>query len=98
MKDKAKRWLYTVPGKKKNLILALTVVQALNGASGVLYALFLRGIVDSAAAGDSGGFWWNAAFIILLVLAQLSLSAIIRWLSELSRSTFENIFKERLMS
>ena len=98
MKDKAKRWLYTVPGKKKNLILALTVVQALNGASGVLYALFLRGIVDSAVAGDSGGFWGNAAFIILLVLAQLSLSAIIRWLSELSRSTFENIFKERLMS
>ena len=98
MKDKAKRWLYTVPGKKKNLILALTVVQALNGASGVLYALFLRGIVDSAVAGDSSGFWLNAVFIILLVLAQLSFSAIIRWLSELSRATFENIFKERLMS
>ncbi len=98
MKDNAKRWLYTVPGKKKNLILALTVVQALNGASGVLYALFLRGIVDSAVAGDSGGFWLNAAFIILLVLAQLSLMAMIRWLSELSRATFENVFKERLMS
>lgn len=97
MKNNTVKWLYAVPEKKKLYILALTVVQALQGASGVLYALFLRGIVDSAVAGDSGGFWLNAVFIIALVLAQLSLSAIIRWLSELSRATFENIFKERLM-
>ena len=97
MKNSTVKWLYAVPEKKKLYILALTVVQALHGASGVLYALFLRGIVDSAVAGDSGGFRLNAVFIIVLVLMQLSLSAIIRWLSELSRATFENIFKERLM-
>jgi len=97
MNNSAVKWLYKVPGKKKAYILLLTVVQALNGASGVLYALFLRGIVDSAVAKDTDGFIRNAAFIVILVLIQLSLSAIIRWLSELSRSTFENIFKERLM-
>ena len=97
MNNSAVKWLYKVPGKKKAYILLLTVVQCLNGASGVLYALFLRGIVDSAVAHDLDGFIRNAAFIVALILIQLTLSAIIRWLSELSRATFENLFKERLM-
>ena len=97
MKNNAVKWLYKVPGKKKAYILLLTLVQCLNGASGVLYALFLRGIVDSAVAKDINGFIANAVFIISLVITQLILSAITRWLSELSRSTLENIFKERLM-
>lgn len=90
-------WLYTVPGNKKIQILALTIVQMLNGASGVLYALFLRGIVDSAVDKNIWGFRLNTVYIILLVLVQISLSAISRWLTELSRSSFENLFKERLM-
>ena len=97
MKNNAVKWLYKVPGKKKGYILLLTLVQCLNGASGVLYALFLRGIVDSAVAKDINGFITNAVFIISLVITQLILSAVTRWLSELSRSTLENIFKERLM-
>ncbi len=98
MKKNASKWLWAVPGKKKGQILALTVVQALNGASGVLYALFLRGIVDSAVENNSGGFWLNTVLIIALVLTQLTLSAVIRWLAELTRANFENIFKERLMN
>ncbi|MBP5261298.1 MAG: ABC transporter ATP-binding protein [Clostridiales bacterium] len=97
MKNNAVNWLYKVPGKKKVYILLLTIVQCLNGASGVLYALFLRGIVDSAVAGSKDGFIRNAIYIVLLILLQLTLSAVIRWLSELSRATFENLFKERLM-
>lgn len=97
MKNNAVRWLYAVPGKKKILILALTIVQVLNGASGVLYALFLRGIVDSAVDRNHERFWINVVYIILLVLAQLSLSAMSRWLTELTKATFENLFKERLM-
>ena len=37
---------------KKIYIPALMLVQAINGASGVLYALFLRKIVDSATERD----------------------------------------------
>jgi len=98
MKNNAVKWLYAVPEKKKLLILALTFVQCLNGASGVLYAIFLRGIVDSAVDRDSGGFIINAVCIVALVIAQLTLTAVIRWLSELSRASLENIFKERLMT
>ncbi|MCR4577398.1 MAG: ABC transporter ATP-binding protein/permease, partial [Clostridiales bacterium] len=96
MKDTALKWLYAIPGGKKLYIVALIVVQALLGASGVLYALFLRDIVDAAAVGNKDGFWRGMIMIISLVAVQLALRAVIRWLTELSKSTFENIFKTRL--
>ena len=97
MNDNAIRWLYKVPAGKKIYILALTIVQCLNGASGVLYAIFLRDIVNSAVDRDKQAFIQSSIFIVLLILVQLTLSAISRWLSELSRATLENLFKERLM-
>jgi len=97
MRNEALGWIYKTQGSKKLYILALTLVQAVNGASGVLYALFLRGIVDSAVAGSKDGFIRNAVYIVLLILLQLSLNAVIRYLSELARASFENLFKERLM-
>ena len=97
MKNTALRWLWDVPGKKKLNILALTLVQALHGFSGVLYALLLREIVDAAAGHDSALFKRFLTLLICLVLVQLALRAVIRWLTELSKSTFENIFKGRLM-
>ncbi|MBR2716435.1 MAG: ABC transporter ATP-binding protein [Oscillospiraceae bacterium] len=96
MKNTSLRWLWAVPGKKKWYIVALTVIQAVYGASGVLYALLLRGVVDSAVGGDFPGFWRYLIWIILLAAAQLTLRALIRWLTELSKSTLENIFKARL--
>ena len=97
MNDSAIKWLYKVPAGKKLYILALTIVQCLNGASGVLYAVFLRDIVNNAVDKDLNGFILSAVYIIILILFQLILSAVSRWLSELSRATFENLFKERLM-
>ena len=98
MKNNTIKWLYAVPEKKKLYILALMLVQALNGASGVLYALLLRNIVDNATAHDKNGFWHYTLLTALLVLAQVGMRAIIRWLNELSKATFENIFKARLMN
>ena len=95
--NNAVKWLYAVPKKKKGYIAALMLVQSLNGASGVLYALFLRNIVDSAVAHNSTKFWTQVVFIVILVIAQIAMRAIIRWLNELSKATFENIFKARLM-
>ena len=90
-------WLWRVSGRQKGSILALTVVQALHGASGVVYALLLRGIVDSAAGHDGASFWRYALWTGLLVLAQLALRYAIRFLSELGRSGLENAFKQRLL-
>ena len=78
-------------------LFAVMLVQSLNGASGVLYALLLRNLVDSASAHNSTKFWTNVVLTVILVAAQIALRAVIRWLGELSRAEFENIFKERLM-
>ena len=87
MKDNTLRWLYAVPGRKKLYILVLMIVQALNGASGVLYALMLRNIVDSAVDHNRYTFYVNVLLTVLLVCGQLLLRAVIRWLTELSKST-----------
>ena len=97
MKNNTLKWLYTIPGRKKLYILSLMLVQALNGGSGVLYAILLRNMVDSATAHDKGSFWHYVLLSIMLVSAQIGIRAVIRWLNELSKATFENIFKARLM-
>lgn len=96
MKESAPKWLYTVPGRKKWYIVALTLVQALLGGSGVLYALFLRGVVDAAVGRNQRAFWQYLILILALTAAQLALRAVVRWLTERSKSTFENVFKGRL--
>ena len=91
------KWLWEVPERKKLYILILTILQSLVGASGVIYALLMKNIVDFASAGDKEGFIKNVILIIALVIAQITVRAFIRKLEELSRSTFENIFKKRLL-
>lgn len=96
MKNSAVGWLSHVLGKQKRYIVYLMIVQAMNGASGVLYALFLRNIVDSAVSSDTAGFWHAVALTSCLIVCQLLIRAVIRWLTELARSTYENILKQRL--
>ena len=97
MRNNAVKWLYSVTGRKKWNILWLMIVQALHGASGVLYALLLRNIVDSAVDGDKPGFRLYIVLILVLVAAQVGMRAIIRWLEEYSRASLENLFKRRLL-
>ena len=90
------RWLWRVSGRKKGYILALTCLQGVAGLVGVTYALLFRAIVDSAVSRDVSSFWHNVILIIGLILVQLAISALIRWLYELAKSDFENAFKQRL--
>ncbi len=92
----AVKWLWQVTGNKKIYVIVLTLVQAANGALGVLYALLLRNIVNSAVSHDRGGFRQYIIQIIVLAIMQISLSAVVRWLQELAKSDIENCFKQRL--
>ena len=90
------RWLYSVTGKKKLYILALTALQTVGGGIGVLYALLLRNIVDRAVSRNAAAFRASVFQIVGLVILQLSVSAVIRRINELARSDMENLFKQRL--
>ena len=89
------RWLWQTAGRKKGYIAGLTVLQILTGCCGVLDALLLRNVVDSVARQDGNGFRHYAVLMILLTAAYIALQAMVRWLNELSRSTFENLLKQR---
>ena len=91
------RWLLDVPKGKRRSILLLMLLQAVNGGSGVLYALLLRQLVDHATDRDIAGFWRYVMLTVLLVLGQVAVRAWIRHLDERTRAVFENVFKERLL-
>lgn len=91
------RWLYAVPGGKKAYIAALAVLQGIDGAIGVVFALLMRNVVDAAVARDGSSFWRWMTAIVLLVVLMLALRAVVRRLAELARSGFENAFKMRLV-
>ena len=91
------RWIWRVSGRKKGYVLALTLVQGIAGVIGVIYALLFRAVVDSAVGKNATAFRHNVVLIIGLVLVQLAVSAVIRWLNELARSDIENTFKQRLV-
>ena len=95
--NKTTRWLLSVPEKKKGYVIALTLLQAVSGSIGVVYALLLRSIVDSAVQGQANRLRHYVILIIALIAFQLALAAVIRWLRELAKSSIENVFKQRLL-
>ena len=92
-------WIFQVAGSSGKIYIGLLLmVQALLGISSVGYAVVFRGLVDEAVAKNRQGFVVWTASLVVLVLVQLALSAVNRFLQEYSRSSVENCFKERLLS
>ena len=90
------RWLlHLLPRKVLVAIAVVIVAELLLGASGVFNALFLRSIVDNAVAQNRDAFFIAAAKFAILVLLQITGSALCRFLREYSRATCENKLKEQ---
>lgn len=96
MKNGILHWLSEVIGKHKLKIALLSLIQAVLGGSGVVYALLLKNAIDDASQKNNGAFLVSLTAVIVLVVMQILLRGAVRWLEELSRSTMENILKSRL--
>lgn len=83
-------------GKKRGYVLAFTVIQVLFGFTGVINALLMRGIVDSATARDLSAFWKYVLILGILMAAILFLSAVFSWFSANVSNDVEILFKKRL--
>ncbi len=90
------KWLYQISNKKKRYVGVLILIQTLLSISGVVYALFLRAAIDGAVAKERDSFFLYMALIIGLVIVQMSIRALDRYLEEHLRSRMENTFKNRL--
>ena len=93
---KTLNWTYSILGRGRLYIAVLTLVQAVNGSSGVFVALLMRNTIDEASAKNSAGFIFWLLCLLLLIALQICLRSVIRWLTELSRATVENTLKIRL--
>lgn len=96
--NKAVKWLLDIPAGKKLLVVLLMAVQAVSGCTGVLFAMFMRNIVDSAAAHETDAFYKNTVYISFLIIAQIMLRAALQSIGEYTKSEFENTFKMRLFN
>lgn len=87
-----------VAGYSKLYIIFLLLVQMVLGISSVFYALLLRGLIDGAVAHDKTKMLSYCFLFVTLVVGQIALRALLRFLEEFSKATYENAFKKRLFA
>lgn len=95
-KQTALCYLSNCTGKNKIGIFILTFIQMLLGMSSVCFAMLLRGALDGATAKNQKTFFMYFVLAVLLVICQISLRAVVRFLEEYCRSSIENAMKNRL--
>ena len=95
---KTLRWIWNVSGKAKNNVFLLVTVKILHSLTGVLYALLLQQVVDSATRQSDKSLWVSLAYFGGLIVLTIILQAIVRYLSEKSKARLEKTFRQRLFS
>lgn len=94
--NKEVKWLYDITNTKKRYVGILVLLQTFLSVSGVVYALLLRNAIDEAVAKDRNGFFLYVGMIIGVVVVQIAMRAVVRYLEEYLRSSLENACKTRL--
>jgi len=85
-------------GKKIIYIVLLSLLQIVLNIGSIGYAIVFKGLTDAAVGSNRNLFiTWIIAFAAL-ALFQITIGAINRFLTEYSRASLENCFKERLFS
>ena len=80
---KTLRWLSRSAGRYQVHIGLMLLLQALLGGTGVLMALLMRTLVDTAVGRDQPGFLRAALLLAGLTLLQLGARALLRFLRDL---------------
>lgn len=95
---KTLRWIWDVSGKAKKNVFLLVAVKILHSMTGVLYALLLQQVVDSATKQIERPLWVSLAWFAGLIVLTIVLQAVVRYLSEKSKAKLEKTFRQRLFS
>ena len=95
---KTLRWIWDVSGKAKRNMFLLVAVKILHSLTGVLYALLLQQVVDSATGQGEGSLWHSLLYFAGLILLTIGLQAVVRYLSEKTKAQLQMQFRKRLFS
>ena len=95
---KTLRWIWDVSGKAKRDVFFLIAVKILYALTGVLYALLLRQVVDSATGDIDRSLWVSLVYFAGLIVVILTTQALTRYFSEKSKALLVKEFREHLFS
>lgn len=94
----ALRWLFRRTEGRRASLAVIIAGNALFAAAGTAFALFCRGVIDSAVAGDRGGILKYALLLAGAVLLQLVLRLVCNSLSEQVTASCEMDIRSRILS
>lgn len=92
------KWILYVTGKVKWLVGLLIVIQAVLSLNSIMMAFILRRIINMAMSGEKKAFWNAIMLLAGILLLQILLSALNRFVNEYTATVVENRFKQRLFS
>lgn len=95
-KSSTLRWLSENAGKYKLYIAVLMVFQTILGLITVSFALILKELIDCAVAMDVLGARHSFVLLVAIILAQLLLGILGRYMTEAASASLENAFKQRV--
>lgn len=89
-------WICKVAGRTKGLVILLAIIQVLRGALDVVKPLLIGRAVNRIMGEDRQGFIYDLCGFAILVICQIALMALYRFLNELTLAQMENRLKSGL--
>jgi len=90
-------WLLEEIRGKRWIVVLLTVLQIMHNTLSVSYALIFRDLIDRAVGQQLPGFYSAMIQLVIVVVFQIGIRGIVRYLEEYTRSGMENILKRRFL-
>ena len=92
------KWIANTMGHSKWLVLFLTLIQIVLSVSSIFLAIGMRQVINAAVEEERSQFLISVAMLTGILILQIVLSALNRFLSEYTSATVENLFKKKLFS
>lgn len=92
---KTLKWIEKTLGKRKWMIVFLCIIQSVLAASGVVFAVLMRNVIDCAVDGEAIGFWKAVIALALLIAGQVILRWVERFAEDDTRAAIENRLRQK---
>ena len=90
-------WIYRNSKSQMIRMFVLVFASIILAVNGVVIALFSRGLVDSASAGEKNRLFFHGFFLIVLFLLQFVLSIACKYLQREMQNKLENCYKSKML-
>ena len=93
---KTTKWIGQALGGRRWLIGLLCVIQSALAISGIVFALLMRRAIDYAVSGQMTAFYQSAISIAILIVAQIGMSALNRFVEDDTKAMVDNRLRQKL--